>query len=544
MPPTRQLATAAAALFALACYPPRAARAQTDEPIAYEISFPKLAAHVARVQASVPTGGKPSIELVMAAWTPGYYTATDHASQVDSVAARAADGSPLAVRRTRANHWQVDTRGSAVVTLTYRLHADGRDPTGNWVGDSLIVLNGRATYLTAAGDTERAAHVTLALPAGWTSLTPLDSASDRASDHYRASGYAQLADAPIVAGRLETVQFDVAGATHMLVDAGAPAGFSGEQAGRTLLRLVVEVQRFWGFLPYPRYIFFNVFRPGVGGPGHLNATVLGAAPGVLDSAELLQAWLGTAARGYLRAFNGTRLHPAELALPDDDARPASPSRWVADGLGAYYGQLLLARAGLLRQQDFLDGISALIARTQNDPERRLQSLTVASLDAGQPAGAAGAAGGRRRGLDWVAKGAVVGLLLDAHLRTLSNGAKSLDDVMRLAYQRYSGTAGYTAEQFRGVVSEVAGSDQGAWLARAVDSTSALDYQELLTWYGLQFTDGRRWQLYAPEVAPRRGPPVPAPVPKDTSANAPPPPPTPQQQQQHLQALLKADADRQ
>ncbi len=514
----------AAAVVALAAA--HQARAQSAQAIDYSISLPAPARHFAHVRAQFPTGAQPALDLFIPTWTPGIYAAEDHATRVDSVSARAADGAPLPVHRTRTNHWQVETRGAATVTVTYRLRADGRDPGGNWVGDSEMVLNGRATYLSTASASELPAHVALALPAGWTSLSSLDTAADRAPDHYRASSYAELADAPIVAGRLETVQFDVAGATHMLVDVGAPAGFSGERAGRALLRLVVEVQRFWGFLPYPRYEFFNIFRRGAGGPGHINATILSAAPDVLDTPEARQTWLGDAARGYFRAFNGTRLHPAEFAPPDYDARPASPSRWITEGLGTYYGELLLERAGLAPQQDFLDGVSRLIARAQNDPARRAQSLTAASLDAGKPSRPG-------RALDWVARGAVVGLLLDAHLRSVTNGAKSLDDVMRLAYQRYSGTAGYTDQQFRGLVSEVAGSDQSEWLADALDTTGELDYKELLGWYGLQFTDGRRWQLDVVEV-PKGGPPVP----KDTSANAPP---TPAQQQQHLQALLKPDA---
>src|SRR5690606_34258445 len=39
---------------------------------------------------------------------------------------------------------------------------------------------------------------------------------------------------------------------------------------------------------------------------------------------------------------------------------------------------------------------------------------------------------------------------------------------------------------RAVVSEVAGSDQGPWLASAVDGTDELDYTPLLETFGLQF----------------------------------------------------------
>jgi predicted metalloprotease with PDZ domain len=514
----------AAAAVALAAAP-RAARAQSAEPIVYTVTVATPARHLVHVRAEIPTDGHGSLDLLMPTWTPGYYAAENHAGQVDSVSARGADGAVLAVRRASANHWQVETGGTPTVTLTYRLRADGRSPTGNYVGDSAMVLNGGATYLTPAGYAERSAHVSLVLPPGWQAMTSLDTASDRASDHYRASSYAELADAPIAAGPLETVQFDVAGTTHMLADVGAPADFGHERAGRALLRLVVEVQRFWGFLPYPRYEFLNVFHSGVGGPGHLNATVLSAAPDVLDSPGRFESWLGDAARGYFRAFDGTRLHPAELAVLDYDTRPATPSLWVSDGLGAYYAQLLLERAGLLRQQDFLDAMSALIARAQSDPMRRQQPLTSASLDAGTPLRP------RQRRLDVAAKGTVVGLLLDAHLRAVTNGAKSLDDVMRLAYQRYSGTAGYTDPQFRALVSEVAGSDQSAWLAQALDTGAEPDYKEMLNWYGLRFDGGWSLAVAAPAAA------VPG-APKDTAATGLP---TPAQQQQHLTALLKPDS---
>ena len=41
------------------------------------------------------------------------------------------------------------------------------------------------------------------------------------------------------------------------------------------------------------------------------------------------------------------------------------------------------------------------------------------------------------------KGAVIGFLLDAKLRRMTDGAKSLDDVMRRMYERFSGEKGFT-----------------------------------------------------------------------------------------------------
>jgi len=58
--------------------------------------------------------------------------------------------------------------------------------------------------------------------------------------------------------------------------------------------------------------------------------------------------------------------------------------------------------------------------------------------------------------------------------------------MRLAYKRYSGERGFTAEQFRATTEEIAGIDLKEWLRRALASTEELDYAEALDWFGLRF----------------------------------------------------------
>jgi predicted metalloprotease with PDZ domain len=58
--------------------------------------------------------------------------------------------------------------------------------------------------------------------------------------------------------------------------------------------------------------------------------------------------------------------------------------------------------------------------------------------------------------------------------------------MRLAYERYAGGAGYTAEQFRALASEVAGADLSGFFAATVDGTGELDFAPALAHFGLRF----------------------------------------------------------
>src|SRR6185503_19711072 len=87
------------------------------------------------------------------------------------------------------------------------------------------------------------------------------------------------------------------------------------------------------------------------------------------------------------------------------------------------------------------------------------------------------------------KGAVLGFVLDARIRAATKEARSLDDVMRLAFSRYSGARGFTPQQFRETASEVAGVDLGPWFVRALESTDELDYSPALAdpaaWLGVK-----------------------------------------------------------
>jgi predicted metalloprotease with PDZ domain len=78
------------------------------------------------------------------------------------------------------------------------------------------------------------------------------------------------------------------------------------------------------------------------------------------------------------------------------------------------------------------------------------------------------------------------MLLDAEIRTASAGERSLDDVMRAAYERYAGERGYTDAGFRTLAAEVAGKDLSGWFAHAVDGVGELDYTTFLGWFGLRF----------------------------------------------------------
>lgn len=100
-------------------------------------------------------------------------------------------------------------------------------------------------------------------------------------------------------------------------------------------------------------------------------------------------------------------------------------------------------------------LSSHVGSLQNTPGRLKQTLEQASLDVWN-SGTSGVGRDTQNLVSYYVKGPVIGFLLDAKIQSATDGKKSLDDVMRLAYKRYSGEQGFTQEQFRQVAEEVSG----------------------------------------------------------------------------------------
>ena len=476
--------------------------------IAYTLGFPAPHTQYVEVEAAFPiaalTPAGPgaadapanTMELFLPVWTPGSYLVREHSRHVEALAASTPEGAPLAVDKVRKNRWRVDLAsaapasvpGPAHVLVRYRVYARELTVRTNFVDADIAVLNGAATFVTAAGGESLPHEVTLVPAAGWSaSVAGMPPHPDGAEHHYLASDYDALVDAPIVAGNPLLDEFSIDGVRHRVATFLADARWDRERAARDMETMARAQVRFWGGMPYDGYVFLGVLSGGSGGLEHRTSTLMLGKP--LQTREEYRRWLALASHELFHAWNVKQLRPLGLGPFDWDAEVYTRSLWVVEGLTSYYGDLLLRRAGLSSDAQYLADLSRRIDGVQSAPGRRVQSLAQSSYDAWidfyRPD-----ENSANTGISYYHKGAVVGFLLDAEIRRRSGGRRSLDDVMRLAYQRHAGDRGYTPAQFRALAAEVAGSDLDGFFARAVDGVEELDFEPALAYLGLRFAGAR------------------------------------------------------
>ena len=455
------------------------------EPIRYTLSFPAPHTHYAEVRAEIPTSGRDHVELMMAVWTPGSYLIREYERHVENVSASGRDGVALAIHKTAKNRWRISPEGADAIVVNYRVYGREMSVRTNWIESGFALINGAPTFLTLADADQRSHEVTLVLPSGWSrSITALPVIGGGPHRYYAAT-YEMLVDSPILAGNPAVYDYEVDGKAHRLVNEGEAGVFDGARAARDLATIAREHHRFWRTIPYDSYLCLNLITESSGGLEHASSAVLMTSRWATRTRKAYLAWLELASHELFHVWNGKRLRPIELGPFDYEREAHTRALWVVEGVTDYYGDVLLHRAGLSTRDEFLASLSDKIELLQATPGRGVQSLANASFDAwikhyrpdeNSP----------NSSMSYYVKGAVVAFLLDVRIRHVSRGERSLDDVMRAAYSRFSGARGYREPEFRALVEDVAGEGLMAFWSSTLDGTAELDYSEAFDTFGLRF----------------------------------------------------------
>lgn len=463
-----------------------------QQALRYTVSFEQRTSHQIAVTMTIPSPATEVFELMMATWTPGSYLIREYARHLDDVKPVAGSDAAIRVSKISKNRWKIQCIPGRDVTLQYRVYCRDMSVRSNWVDSDMAVLCGAAFILTLPATAPNAPgiehQIQLLLPEGWSRAATSLPLIDGQPNTFRAASFDELADSPILCGNPVLQDFDAGGSAHVLASAGDVSLWDTAKAAADVQKIALQQQAFWGTVPYRKYSFLNVISESSGGLEHDNSTLVMTSRWSFRDKEKYEDWLSLISHEFFHTWNVRRLRPVNLTPYNYEQENYTRSLWIAEGLTSYYEDLMLIRAGLIDESAYLKRLSKQIEKLQTTPGRLVQSLAESSFDSWIKFYRPDENSSNTR-VSYYVKGAVVGFLLDARIRELTNNQKSLDDVMRLMYQRHSGQAGFSDQQFNAIVNEVAGSDLNGWLNQHLEVAGELDYSAALNWFGLQFPSG-------------------------------------------------------
>jgi predicted metalloprotease with PDZ domain len=267
---------------------------------------------------------------------------------------------------------------------------------------------------------------------------------------YFVENYDALIDHPVEMGNPEVIKFDACGAQHEMVFTGLIPNLDLKRIAQDVKKICEEQIRFFepvtARVPFldsaTKYVFMTmVTGDAYGGLEHRASTALMASRKDLptlghDKApEGYQTFLGLVSHEYFHTWHVKRIKPAAFAPYKLSSESHTRLLWIFEGFTSYYDDLFLLRSGVIERSTYLKTLGKQIASVQNTPGRRKQSVAESSFDAWtryykQDENAANAI------ISYYTKGSLVALALDLAIRQATNQQRSLDDVMRLLWERY------------------------------------------------------------------------------------------------------------
>ena len=461
--------------------------------IDYKISFPEPGAHIAAVSMELDPGNSDSIEIWMPVWTPGSYLVREYSRNVQGLSASDSRGNTLVCTKVKKNSWRIHGAGyPGPWKVTYELYCREKSVRTNWVDAEFALLNGASSFFTVRGQEHMEHRLNVELPEGWEQTwcpLPVDNRVFLAKD------LDTLIDSPLLCGNQDVYSFETDDADVVLINQGESGLWDGEQACDDTEAIVNEYINMYGGFPCSRYLFYNLIVESRGGLEHKDCSVLMTSRYTFRDREAYISWLGLVSHEFFHVWNVKRSRPVELGPFDYENEVYTRSLWVAEGLTAYYTDLIPRRAGLTTVEEYLKTLSRLIHLLHSTPGRLKQSLEDSSFDAWIKLYRADE-NTPNSTVSYYLKGAVVGWLMDMEIQRRSRGTKNLDDVMRVLFERYSGDTGFTGEQVQQTVEEIAGESMEDFFSTAVRSTQELNFENALSHLGLRFaadnSGGKSW----------------------------------------------------
>jgi len=451
--------------------------------ISYTVSMTRPWTHLLEVEMRVRWQQMPQqLELKMPVWTPGSYLIREYERHVQDFSAKSAANAPLNWRKTNKNTWQIDSAGANEVVATYRVYANELTVRTNELNDEHGFWNNAALLMFPKDELRASSTVTVNPFSNWKIATGLPKVSGKPNT-FRAENYDILYDSPFEVSDYKEVDFTVEGKPHRIIFSG-DGNYDMQRTAADISKIVEQAYKIFGELDYNDYTFIVNLRGG-GGLEHLNSTALQYDRFGFKPESRYKNFLGLAAHEYFHNFNVKRIRPDALGPFDYEHENYTRMLWVAEGGTEYYSNLLLRRAGLITDKEYLDAKAKSIGQLMTQPGRFETSLEDASFDAWikyyrQDENSV------NNQISYYDKGEIINMLLDLTIRGDSNGKKSLDDVMRYLFTDYFKKGrNYSPQDFQKAAELMAGRSLNDFFSRYVRGVVDPDYNAILSVIGVQ-----------------------------------------------------------
>jgi predicted metalloprotease with PDZ domain len=436
-----------------------------------------------RVVETIPVEGPGRLTLLYPQWLPGNHAPRGPIASLAGLAITA-NGRAVAWRRDPRDVYAFHVEVPAGVR-ELRLEFQHLSPTEASQGrvtmtPFMLNLQWEKMSLYPAGWFVRNIPVeaSVTLPAGWSAATSLDVAR-RAGDRigYRIVPYEILVDSPLFAGRNYRRE-RLADGINLNLFADEPGDLAATETQLAIHRnLAEQIVRLFGARHFDEYEFLVALTDQLGGIGleHQRSSENSHPRDYFTGWNEGSAGRDLLAHEFTHSWNGKYRRPADLWVPNFNTPMQGSLLWVYEGQTQFWGFVLSARSGLMPPQDVRAELARVAAFYDRLPGRAWRPLIDTTMDPVIQARRPQPFPSWLRGEDYYSEGMLIWLEVDARLRRLTSGRRSLDDFARVFFGRDNNDQGISTYTFDDVVRTLNGlarDDWATWLRARVEDVQA------------------------------------------------------------------------
>jgi predicted metalloprotease with PDZ domain len=456
--------------------------AENTGAIEYNLSITDAAHHLANVSVTFPKVTSKTLYLKLPVWRSGRYEILNLSKAVSSFSALHENGQDIEWEKTDKSTWKLSLNQPGSVTVSYQIYANTLQQRVVHIDSTHAFLDASGVFMFSPAFRDQALSVKLDVADNWQSRSGMEKT---AKHSFVAADYDQLVDSPIETGIHEFLSFELEDKTYEIVIWGK-GNHDINDLKEQITLLHFEAKKIWQTFPFDRYVYMYHSGDDIGGATeHVNSTIIQQRRFNFKPRKSYLKVLATTAHEFIHTWNVKAYRPSGIAPYDYSKENYSDLYWMAEGITSYYHSLLLMRAGIYKPKEFLAKLSENIENHLDKPGRKVESLAQTSFDtwlkddAQQRHNAA---------VSIYLEGSLVAWRMDQEIRKLTDNKYGLDQLQKRLYQQHHNTdQGYQKEDVLDSLQETTGSDMTLFWQEYVEGTKAIDFDQLLDFYGLQKT---------------------------------------------------------
>ena len=456
--------------------------------IAYHICPLNSHQHLLQVRVCFDNKNNELAEIYLPNWTAGSYMIRDFCRHIISVTAKC-DEKAVLLQQTHKNRWTLPPIAGHFC-VEYVIYAFDLSVRGAFFDDQRLFFDGAAVLMGVMGRENEPCELSFRLP----EYTDYAMALPCENNVFRADNYPALLDAPFVAsfsGSLKRLTFTACNIPHHIILTGEFNYLDEQRLTQDIAKICTQHIEMFGKAPFSQYTFIlHLADNAYGGLEHKNSSSLIADSRCLPNCRHQNnrddyiVLLGLFSHEYFHAWNIKSIKPAVFEHYDLQQEVYTPQLWAYEGITSYYDDLALVKCGTISIAEYLTLLLKNIDKVYQHSGRLVQSVAQSSFEAWskyykQNENSPNAV------VSYYQKGELVALCLDLTIREKTNNQQSLDDVMRLLFNRFLQGKGLTQDNdWQKAAEEVSGSLLNDFFQNYVYGVSDLPLIDLLAQVGL------------------------------------------------------------